>query len=1114
MRSVRFVVFFLLVILSSTTLAAQICSAYNPDPLAARNGSSASLETGPKIQDRILESYGNLPLSFETNRGQTDAQVKFFSRASGYTLFLTDDAAIFSVTGEQAGRDLDDAFPPDSQLRPATLPAASAVLQMKLVEANSAAQVSGEDQLPGKSNYFIGNDPTKWRSRVPTYAKVKYAGVYSGVDLVYYGNQRQLEYDFIVAPGADPHRIQFEVRGARSVRQDPHGDLVLDLGDGEVRWRKPVVYQKKDGIRQEIAADYVINDKGRVGFEVADYDPGRPLFIDPLVYSTYLGGSLCNQGLAIAADSSGNAYVTGITSSTNFPTMNPLQPANAGNSDVFVTKINPTGSALVYSTYLGGGGDDWGRGIAVDSSGNAYVTGATSSGNFPTMNPLQPAYGGGYRDAFVLELDASGSALVYSTFLGGNDDDHGYGIAVDASGAAYVAGGTYSTNFPTMNPVQPAYGGNADAFVAKLNPGGSAFTYSTYLGGDWQDWGVGIAVDNSGNAYVTGETFSYNFPTLNPLQPTIGGYFDAFVSVLNPSGSAFVYSTYLGGNGFDIGHGIAVDSSGNAYVVGATASSNFPTLNPLQPSPNGGYFDAFVSVLNPSGSAFVYSTYLGGSGYEQGYGIAVDSSGNAYVTGQTSSGDFPTMNPLQLSNAGSFDAFVSELNPSGSAFVYSTYLGGKGADWGYGIAVDSSGNAYINGITRSANFPTINPLQSKLSGDPDGWVVKIAQPSPFGMLVPSNLDFGNQTEGITSAPQHSTFTNRGEFTLTIVSILVTGPNSSDFAESNNCGNSLPPRGTCQISVRFTPPATGARAAAVTITDNAPDSPQTLPLSGTGTLPAVTLSPPSPTFAGQVIGTTSQPQAVQLSASGAISITSIAASADFGQTNNCGKGLPVGGKCQISLTFTPKASGPRNGTLTITDSGADSPQTAPLSGTGQDFSLAVSSPTSMTITAGQAANYSVVVSPLDGFNQVVTLSCSGIPAQSTCSVSPASVVLDGSHPAKVDLAVVTRRVSAGLAQPVGAPPGNNRFAFWVAFGGVLGLALSMRVGRRHGKRRSPLLCALTLLCLLSIGVAMPACGGKGGAGTPAGTYTPAVTGTFASSSAKLTHTIEVTLIVAQ
>jgi Beta-propeller repeat/Abnormal spindle-like microcephaly-assoc'd, ASPM-SPD-2-Hydin len=944
MMSVR--VCFLLFV-SGLTMAQSNPVPFTKQPLATGLPNGVS-QPDTAARGRTVESYGTLPLSFEANRGQTDARVKFLSRGSGYSLFLTSDEAVFSLRSSKAKTASDKSAHALPARQPGELAATRAVLRMKLVKANPAAKIAGEDELPGKSNYFVGNDPKKWRSDVPTFGKVKYEGVYPGIDLVYYGNQRQLEYDFVVAPGADPHRIQLDLRGAKSIARDEQGDLVLQTGVGEVRWHKPVAYQEKDGTRQLVAARYAVTNTHEVRFEVARYDARRVLYIDPLIYSTYLGGSGHDDGLGIAVDNSGDAYVTGITNSTNFPTMNPLQQTYGGDDDAFVSKLNASGSALIYSTYVGGTGYDQGNSIAVDSSGNAYLTGYTTSTDFPTMNPLQPAYGGTI-DTFVTEINPTGTALVYSTYLGGNGQDIGQGIAVDSSGSAYVTGLTGSTNFPTMNPLQAANGGgNYDAFVTKINSSGSALVYSTYLGGTESDKGFAIAVDSAGNAYVAGFTASRDFPTMNPLQPANGGLSDAFVTEINSSGSALVYSTYLGGSGYDQALGIAVDGSGNAYVTGTTLSTNFPTMNALQ-TKYGGNNDAFVAKLNSSGSALVYSTYLGGGGEDYGYGIAVDNVGNAYVTGATDSANFPTENPSQptcVDSGGSCsgDAFVSKINPLGSALLYSTYLGGSGAELGSGIAVDDSGDGYVTGTTTSTDFPTINPLQPTYGGSYDAFVFKInTNPSPAISLVPTNLSFGNQTVRVKSTQRNSTLTNTGDGVLTITSIKITGTNSGDFTETNNCPASLASRTSCTITVTFTPSTTGTRTGAVSITDNAVKNPQSLPLTGVGVLPAITLSPTSVTFPTQVVYTTSAAKEVTLKNTGlGVANIEIAVTGPFSQKHSCGTAVNPGGGCTISVTFEPKAMGGLTGSLTVTDNATNSPQKVTLTGTGTYIKLAPTS----------------------------------------------------------------------------------------------------------------------------------------------------------------------------
>jgi hypothetical protein len=517
---------------------------------------------------------------------------------------------------------------------------------------------------------------------------------------------------------------------------DAAGDLVIKTPAGEMRQRKPTVYQEVEGARRSVEGGYVVSAGGRVRFALGEYDRDAPLVIDPAVeYSTHLGGSKDDYGYGIAADSAGNAYVTGWTMSPDFPTANAFQSKDAGQGefvDAFVTKLNAGGSALVYSTYLGGSRTDMGRGIAVDSAGNAYVTGQTLSTDFPTANAVQGTNAGAY-DAFVTKLNADGSALVYSTYLGGINSEVGYGIAADSAGNAYVTGDTGSPDFPTANARQIKHYNYAlpDAFVTKLNADGSAFIYSTYLGGSNNDSGYGIAVDSAGNAYVTGETFSTDFPKANAFQGALGGSLDAFVTKLNADGSALVYSTFLGGRGSDHGYGIAVDSSGNAYVTGATGAADFPTANAIQSGYAGGpygvcSYDAFVTKLNADGSALVYSTYLGGDCRDLGRGIAADSSGNAYVTGYTLSLHFPTANAIYTdSSSSSYYVFATKLNADGSAFIYSTYLG---AGFGYGIAADSAGNAYVTG----AGGPSPTPLgfQRRYGGGADAFVTKITV-NPF-----------------------------------------------------------------------------------------------------------------------------------------------------------------------------------------------------------------------------------------------------------------------------------------------------------------------------------------------------------------------------------------------
>src|SRR5215213_9774494 len=571
-------------------------------------------------------AYGRMPMSFEANRGQAEGSVDFLARGAGYALFLRPTEAVFVLRNDEGVASVNR----KSEIRNPK----SKVLRMRLAGANAGARAEGSDELSGKANYFVGDDPSKWRANVETFARVRYAEVYEGVDLVYYGNQRQLEYDFRVAAGADARAVSLEFEGADEVEVSEGGDLRLKVGGETMRQQKPFAYQETAGARREVACGYALERGGRVRFELGEYDASLPLVIDPvLVYSTYLGGSFGDDARAVAVDSAGSAYVVGFTSSDDLPTASPLQATNTGAvSKVFVSKFNPAGTALVYSTYLGGNSSAEAFGVGVDSSGNAYVTGAAGDG-FPLVNPLQPNHGGGGRDTFVAKLNAAGSALVYSTYLGGGGGEIGADIAVDSSGNAYVTGVTSSTDFPTVSPIQAAHA--VDAYVTKINAAGSALVYSTHLGGTDTETGKSIAVDSSGSAYVTGDTFSQDFPVVNALQPAPGSFArDAFVTKLNAAGTALVYSTYLGGSRDDFGEGIAVDSSGGAYVTGDTESTDFPTANAVQPTigtVEGIMHDAFVTKLNPAGTGLVYSTYVGGGKHDAGQDIAVDSAGTAYV---------------------------------------------------------------------------------------------------------------------------------------------------------------------------------------------------------------------------------------------------------------------------------------------------------------------------------------------------------------------------------------------------------------------------------------------------------------------------------------------------
>lgn len=681
------------------------------------------------LVEAAAQNYAKLPMNFEATEAEASRLTTFQSRAAGYAVSIAPDMTVLALAGLQhPSARSSKTMPGSPKAQPFPAKNQPTIVGMRFVGANARAKMVGLSELEAKSNYYLGSDPAKWRTGISHYEKVQCKDIYPGIDLFFYGNRNQLEFDFVISPGASPEVVRLTFEGAESIRVDENGDLVLHTSDREVKLQAPTTYQVRDGQRNAIAARYGITGENEVSLQVAAYDKSSALVVDPVLsYSTYLGGSDEDFGLNIATDNAGNAYVSGYTVSTDFPlTGRSLLNSNQGGVDAFVSKFGPTGT-LLYSTYMGGNSDDFGLGITADSWGNIYVTGQTLSTDFPLKNALQSSSGGG-SDAFVTKLSRSGD-LVYSTYLGGSSDDIGTFIAVDPIGNAYITGQTFSTDFPTKNALQPANAGGSDAFITKLNPSGSELVYSTYLGGSGNDdEAYGIAIDQFRNAYVSGYTNSGDFPTKNALQPYPAGGYDAFVTKLNSSGSALVYSTYLGGSSDENGLEVAVDRLGNVYLTGSTCSNDFPVMNAAQPQ-LGGICDAFVTKLNSTGSALVYSTYLGGSDFDFARGIGIQnlpSGASAYVSGLTCSTDFPVVKAIQPAPGGNCDAFAARLNPSGTSFAYSTYLGGSDFDMSHGIAVDLQGNAYVGGATYSTDFRTMNAYQPNAGGNGDAFVTKIA----------------------------------------------------------------------------------------------------------------------------------------------------------------------------------------------------------------------------------------------------------------------------------------------------------------------------------------------------------------------------------------------------
>ena len=1006
------------------TAAASVPVAPSP-PQTARPEEARKTPAAPQLdaahRARVAEAFGRLPLSFEPNQGQTDPAVKFLSRGRGYRVFLTQDETVLALRKQSAvGSQQSAGRSPSAEAR------TPEVLRMRLVGANATATLSGVEELPGKSNYFLGKDPNRWHSNIPNYRKVAVQNVYPGIDLVYHGEQRQLEYDFVVAPGADPATIRLAIGTGNSgleignsklenrqsapnsesrtpnpgsLRIDANGDLVVQLDGGEVRLHKPVVYQEQLAVdsqqstvennRQSVDARYVLrpvnpkskteNPKFEVAFALGPYDRTRPLIIDPVLsYSTYLGGSDIDVANSIAVGADGTAFIAGETDSVDFPVEHALQPQTGGPfdfpDDTFVAKLSADGSTLIYSTYLGGSRQDRANGIALDSFGAAYVTGTTISQDFPaSIGAADPNCGndahcdadlnGGAvkSDAFATKLNPEGSAIVYSTFI-----SHIGPLFVDQNN----------------NPILDGHGNRQ------------------YLGAN--DLGFAIAVDLNGVAYVTGTT-DYS----DPAGPFSGQGNDAFLAKVSATGSAFLFFTGgndaadFGGALEDQAFGVAADNAGLAYVTGVTYS------NPFLGNASAGDADAFVMKINttqPVATSLVYSRLLGGAGRDQGNGIAVDGAGSVYVTGVTNSTTFPTTagvpKPVCTPEG---DAFVSKFS-SVPALVYSTCVGGSGADSGAGIALDAATNAYVTGFTNSADFPTVGvPFQDAYGGgNTDAFVFKL---DPIGttLLYSSYLGGSNSEEGKgiavdvngnayiggqTCSPDFPTArplqaTQAGNCDAFVAKVRV-GPDidvkpttlgfgaqavgttslsqtititsigdspldigsitiSGDFSKTESCSNtSLLNKGdTCLITVAFSPASIGPKTGQVSIPNNVTANPLLVSLTGSGT--TLSISPTSLIFGDQGVGTTSAAQPVTMTntGAGAVTIIGIDPSGDFTQNNTCGNSLAAGASCVISVTFAPTAIGIRTGTITITDNDLTSPQVITLTGHGTAAIAAVS-----------------------------------------------------------------------------------------------------------------------------------------------------------------------------
>ena len=667
-------------------------------------------------KDEASKNTERVPGWFTKNKGQVKDQAVLFTYSDGCAAFL-ESAVLLQINNGKNSSSVKVTFPGSNVVIP-----------------------EGEGELNHQSNFFQGSDLEKWHTNVPNFKQIAYPDIYDGIDLIYYSTINGLKYDWRVQPGTDPGIIQERYESAKSVKIDTDGSLIITTGHGVLREAPPYCYQ----VEKEILSRFIIREDNTISYLIGNYDGTQPLVVDPMIFSTYIGGELREQAEDIALDGNGNAYVTGGTFSTNFPTsQSAYQKSNKGYGDVFVFKLTIDGKNLVYSTFVGGEGGDLGVSMDIDSENNIYVTGYTESSDFPTTDGAYNTTHSGNADVFVFKLSSDGSTLKYSTYIGGSETDKGQGIALDEERNAYVTGFTESPDFPATNGTyNTSHSGDDDAFVCKLSSDGSDLLYSTYIGGREQDIGTGIKLDGEGNAYVTGVTLSATFPTTQDAYDTShngGGYYwaDVFVLKLNGNGSDLLYSTFVGGDHMDEGLDLALDNEGNVYVTGYTGSENFPTTEGAVNTTHNGGDDVFVFRLSSDGSTLQYSTYVGGQANDKGESIAIDGKGNAYVTGWSEkwSFDFPTTEGAYMPDDGGFNKIILfKLNSNGTDLLYSTYMGGTTHyvmegnfnNYGNAIAVEDENIAYVTGWTKATDFPTTEgAYQTTYRKESDVFVFKL-----------------------------------------------------------------------------------------------------------------------------------------------------------------------------------------------------------------------------------------------------------------------------------------------------------------------------------------------------------------------------------------------------
>ena len=1041
---------------------------------------------------QIRAAFGRLPLSFELNQGQSDSRVKFLARGNGYGLFLTPAEAALTL--------------PDTSKSAAGV----SVVEMRLSGANQNTEIAGSDRLPGHSSYFIGNDPSRWHRNIPQFARVHYREVYPGIDLAFYGKQGRLEYDFEVSPGSDPRQIKLDFKGTESLKVAADGALVLTMGDRELRFEAPHIYQTSAAGDQAVSGSFILLGANRAGFEVGNYDRSRILVIDPVfTFSTFLGGSgdeSCTAIIgatagfvphcpAIAVDSASRVYVAGATTSpgSSFPlppgTTTP--PTLDGGADAFLVRFDSTGTALEYTTYLGGSGTEYPTGIGVDGGFNVYVAGTTNSADFPTVNAFQSTPSAAGNHVFVSKFDSSGSANLYSTYVSGTGVDTASGLAVDSLGRAYVFGTTTSTNCPptsglicfptTPGALQPAALATNQFFFSKLDPalsGMNSLLFSTFAGGSTPSNGTvtggAVAVDNNFNVYLAGGTdFTDMVPgtwIVNAFHSSPGGGLDAWIAKLQPAtGNSQlytpVYGTYLGGSGNDVAYGIATDGT-NAYITGSADTGI--TLVPAQvtgdefPAANAGGSDAFIAKFGvpvTTGTTqgavpLSYFTYLGGSGSDAGLAIAVDSNQNARVTGFTNGG-FPNNNPLPGSSGGGEDAFFARIVTTGASLANSnstSILGGSGADIGTSIAVDAALNTYVAGETSSGNFPTSNALQATSLGLPDAFVSKLGPDT-------SKLSFTCITSTGTGCP----------------SPVPTNPTVSP----------TPVGVGSQVTFKYSIYNTGDPVAGVLFTDTL--GPKLTLVSAAASVGSC----PTSAVSGILVCNLGTIPTSVITTSGSTSTTAPAATVTVVVTPT----VPTSTGCKNMTQF------PINNIGALS---AGPGPNAPGSATVNDFCV-IASPATATVLAGVPATYSVTATATgSGFPESVSLACgSGLPSGGSCTFTnnPIPNMSNGAQSRALEITTQPRVTTPGsLFRP------GPTYAVWLPIFGV-GL-----VGAGISRKRRVLL-GIFFAVVLSVALLQAGCGSSKSStstttGTPAGTYTITVNAT--SGSATRTTTVQLTV----